>query len=203
MGGHKTGLYLDQQRNYQWVAGLASQGQVLDCFSFLGGFGLHCARAGAAHVHGLDQSAEACAALHAPRRTQWAGRQMGRRNRECFFDWMKARTSSVAPSFMKEWFPPSMPLYLIRPPSHARAPRWRAGRLARLQGNPSAGAEAAQAGRDAGHVLLFASRRMRRCSRALFWKRPSTPGACCCAAWPPSPNRLTTQSCRRCRRRSI
>jgi 23S rRNA (cytosine1962-C5)-methyltransferase len=51
LGGHKTGLYLDQQRNYQLVAGLANQGQVLDCFSFLGGFGLHCARAGAAHVH--------------------------------------------------------------------------------------------------------------------------------------------------------
>ncbi|HEV7928276.1 MAG TPA: class I SAM-dependent methyltransferase, partial [Verrucomicrobiae bacterium] len=47
MGGHKTGLYLDQQRNYQLVASLANHGQVLDCFSFLGGFGLHCARAGA------------------------------------------------------------------------------------------------------------------------------------------------------------
>src|SRR5439155_6036481 len=59
--GHKTGLYLDQQVNYELVAGLAKGGQVLDCFSFLGGFGLHAARAGAAHVHFLDQSAEAIA----------------------------------------------------------------------------------------------------------------------------------------------
>ena len=60
--GHKTGLYLDQQVNYQRVAELAKGAQVLDCFSFLGGFGLHAARAGAAHVHLLDQSAEAIAA---------------------------------------------------------------------------------------------------------------------------------------------
>ena len=41
IGGHKTGLYLDQQTNYQQVAGLVTSGaQVLDCFSFLGGFAL-------------------------------------------------------------------------------------------------------------------------------------------------------------------
>jgi len=57
--GHKTGLYLDQQLNYRLVGDLAKGGQVLDCFSFLGGFGLHAARSGAAHVHFLDQSAEA------------------------------------------------------------------------------------------------------------------------------------------------
>ena len=52
-------MYLDQQANYQAVSQFAKGGQVLDCFSFLGGFGLHAARAGAAHVHFLDQSAEA------------------------------------------------------------------------------------------------------------------------------------------------
>src|ERR1019366_1528324 len=56
VGGHKTGIYLDQQANYQAVSQFAKGGQVLDCFSFLGGFGLHAARAGAAHVHMLDQS---------------------------------------------------------------------------------------------------------------------------------------------------
>src|SRR6266404_3409957 len=54
--GHKTGLYLDQQKNYQLVGALAKHAQVLDCFSFLGGFGLHAARAGAAHVHMVDQA---------------------------------------------------------------------------------------------------------------------------------------------------
>ncbi|MDB6057898.1 MAG: putative SAM-dependent methyltransferase [Verrucomicrobiales bacterium] len=58
-GGHKTGLYLDQQRNYQLVAELINHGQVLDCFSFMGGFALHCARAGATQVHALDQSVDA------------------------------------------------------------------------------------------------------------------------------------------------
>jgi 23S rRNA (cytosine1962-C5)-methyltransferase len=59
ISGHKTGMYLDQQANYQAVSQLAKGGQVLDCFSFLGGFGLHAARAGAVHVHLLDQSEDA------------------------------------------------------------------------------------------------------------------------------------------------
>src|SRR5947207_1543119 len=61
LAGHKTGLYLDQQVNYQGVADIVAQSagsQVLDCFSFLGGFALHAARAGAAHVHAVDQSEE-------------------------------------------------------------------------------------------------------------------------------------------------
>ena len=52
-------MYLDQQANYQAVSQLAKGAQVLDCFSFLGGFGLHAARAGAVQVHLLDQSADA------------------------------------------------------------------------------------------------------------------------------------------------
>src|SRR5437867_2570553 len=57
--GHKTGMYLDQQVNYQRVAEHARGSQVLDCFTFLGGFALHAARAGAAHVHAVDQSEQA------------------------------------------------------------------------------------------------------------------------------------------------
>jgi len=62
--GQKTGLYLDQQANYQAVADLIAltpKAQVLDCFCFLGGFALHAARAGAAHVLGIDQSADVTA----------------------------------------------------------------------------------------------------------------------------------------------
>jgi len=33
--GHKTGMYLDQQANYQAVSQFAKGGNVLDCFSFL------------------------------------------------------------------------------------------------------------------------------------------------------------------------
>jgi 23S rRNA (cytosine1962-C5)-methyltransferase len=60
--GHKTGLYLDQQVNYGLVADLLARSgakSVLDCFCFQGGFSLHAARAGATHVLGIDQSAEA------------------------------------------------------------------------------------------------------------------------------------------------
>ncbi len=64
LGGHKTGLYLDQQSNYQRVADLAKQAQVLDCFSFLGGFGLHAAAAGATRGYMLGQNAEALATAH-------------------------------------------------------------------------------------------------------------------------------------------
>jgi 23S rRNA (cytosine1962-C5)-methyltransferase len=115
LGGHKTGLYLDQQRNYQLVAALANHGQVLDCFSFLGGFGLHCARAGAAHVHGVDQSAEACAAAtrHAELNGlagQWSVETAN------VFDWLKARTA-VAPH---EKVVPAFDAIILDPPSFTR-----------------------------------------------------------------------------------
>lgn len=92
LGGHKTGLYLDQQANYQRVGNLIHGGQVLDCFSFLGGFSLHCARAGAAHVLGLDQSADAVAAAQ---RNAAANGLTERCSFEAVnvFDWFKAHTA--------------------------------------------------------------------------------------------------------------
>jgi 23S rRNA (cytosine1962-C5)-methyltransferase len=114
-GGHKTGLYLDQQQNYQAVAGLIRGGQVLDCFSFAGGFALHCARAGAAHVHGLEQSEEAVAA---------AGRQAlaNGLDAQCsfetanVFDWLKAQTA-VRPH---EKVVPKFDGIILDPPSFTR-----------------------------------------------------------------------------------
>src|SRR5213075_2651202 len=53
ISGHKTGLYLEQQQNYRIFEDFLRRvpgGNVLDCFSFLGGFALHATRAGAAHV---------------------------------------------------------------------------------------------------------------------------------------------------------
>jgi 23S rRNA (cytosine1962-C5)-methyltransferase len=115
LAGHKTGLYLDQQVNYQQVAHFAPGAQVLDCFSFLGGFGLHAARAGAAHVHLLDQSAEATAA---------AGRNAAANGlaKECsfetvnVFDWLKAQTA--APPHEK--IVPRWDLIVLDPPSFTR-----------------------------------------------------------------------------------
>lgn len=62
--GQKTGLYLDQLSAYQDVAALAEGKRVLDCFSNHGGFGLACAKAGAASVTCVDISAEAVAAVN-------------------------------------------------------------------------------------------------------------------------------------------
>src|SRR5438105_4928288 len=93
LAGHKTGLYLDQQVNYQRVAELARGGQVLDAFSFLGGFGLHAARAGAARVHFLDQSADAIAAA---KRNAEANGLSEKCSSETVnvFDWLKAQTAA-------------------------------------------------------------------------------------------------------------
>ena len=54
--GQKTGFYLDQRANRRAVARLAAGRRVLDAFSYTGGFGLHCARAGASSVLGVDAS---------------------------------------------------------------------------------------------------------------------------------------------------
>jgi len=55
--GHKTGFYLDQRDNYQIVADFARDRRVLDCFCNQGAFALCCARAGAAEVTGVEESA--------------------------------------------------------------------------------------------------------------------------------------------------
>ncbi|MGA2864574.1 MAG: class I SAM-dependent rRNA methyltransferase [Verrucomicrobiota bacterium] len=115
LGGQKTGLYLDQQVNYRRVAELAHGGQVLDCFCFLGGFGLHAARAGAAHVHLLDQSAEAIAAAG---RNAAANGLAGQCSFEAVnvFDWLKAQT--VTPPH--ERIIPRWDLIVLDPPSFTR-----------------------------------------------------------------------------------
>jgi len=90
--GHKTGLYLDQQLNYQSVSRMTPGAQVLDCFSFLGGFGLHAARAGAAHVKMIDQSSDAIA-------TAKRNAALNGLDQKCsfevanVFDWLQKETS--------------------------------------------------------------------------------------------------------------
>jgi 23S rRNA (cytosine1962-C5)-methyltransferase len=115
IGGHKTGMYLDQQVNYQAVSQFAKGAQVLDCFSFLGGFGLHAARAGAAHVHQLDQSADAIAAAI---RNAAANGLAGKCSFEVVnvFDWLKANTA-VRPH---EKVIPRFDLIILDPPSFTR-----------------------------------------------------------------------------------
>jgi 23S rRNA (cytosine1962-C5)-methyltransferase len=113
--GHKTGLYLDQQVNYRRVAELAKGARMLDCFSFLGGFGLHAARAGAVHVHMIDQSAEAIAAAT---RNAAANGLSDRCSFETanVFDFLKAQTQTGP----NEKLVPKFDLIVLDPPSFTR-----------------------------------------------------------------------------------
>src|SRR5450432_2032543 len=114
-GGHKTGMYLDQQANYQAVSQFSKGAQVLDCFSFLGGFGLHAGRAGAAHVHFLDQSAEA---IEASKRNAAANGLADKCSFDVInvFDWLKANTA-VKPH---ERVIPRFDMIILDPPSFTR-----------------------------------------------------------------------------------
>lgn len=58
-GGQKTGFYLDQRLQHAAVARYAAGRRVLDAFCNQGSFALHCAKAGAAEVLGLDSAFDA------------------------------------------------------------------------------------------------------------------------------------------------
>jgi 23S rRNA (cytosine1962-C5)-methyltransferase len=114
-GGHKTGMYLDQQTSYEAVAAFARGARVLDCFSFLGGFGLHAARAGAAQVHLLDQSAEAVAASLRNAKANGLGDKVTAEAVNVF-DWLKAATATKP----NEKLVPKFDLIILDPPSFTR-----------------------------------------------------------------------------------
>ncbi|MBO7483290.1 MAG: class I SAM-dependent rRNA methyltransferase [Kiritimatiellae bacterium] len=59
--GHKTGFYLDQRDARAAVGPLANGADVLNCFSYTGGFGLFARACGAASVVQVDVSADALA----------------------------------------------------------------------------------------------------------------------------------------------
>jgi len=58
MHAQKTGFYLDQLPHYETVAQFAKGRRVLDCFTSQGAFALACARMEAAHVTGVEASAD-------------------------------------------------------------------------------------------------------------------------------------------------
>lgn len=60
--GQKTGFFLDQRENRRRVEALARGAEVLNAFSFTGGFSLYAARGGAKSVTDLDISGHAIAA---------------------------------------------------------------------------------------------------------------------------------------------
>ena len=92
-GGQKTGFYLDQRRQHAAVAKYARGRRVLDAFCNQGAFALHCARAGATQVLGLDSADDAIA----------QAKKNAERNRVTadfesanVFDWFTAQRDAVA-----------------------------------------------------------------------------------------------------------
>jgi len=57
--GHKTGFYLDQRDNRKLLESFSSGSEILNCFSFSGGFSVYALKAGASKVVNVDSSAEA------------------------------------------------------------------------------------------------------------------------------------------------
>ena len=65
VGGQKTGYYLDQKDNHAFLRRFAAGKRVLDCFSYVGGFGLNAAVAGAQETVAVDISEDAVARARA------------------------------------------------------------------------------------------------------------------------------------------
>jgi 23S rRNA (cytosine1962-C5)-methyltransferase len=59
VAGHKTGFYLDQRDNRVLLGQMAADADVLNCFSYTGGFGVHALAGGASRVTDVDVSADA------------------------------------------------------------------------------------------------------------------------------------------------
>ncbi len=57
--GHKTGFYLDQRDNRKLLEQFSSEKEILNCFSFTGGFSVYALKSGANKVVNVDSSADA------------------------------------------------------------------------------------------------------------------------------------------------
>jgi 23S rRNA (cytosine1962-C5)-methyltransferase len=92
-GGQKTGFYLDQRQQHGAVAKYAGGKRVLDAFCNQGSFALHCAKAGAAAVLGLDSAFDAVGqAKKNAERNGLKGDFQGAN----VFDWFTAQRESVS-----------------------------------------------------------------------------------------------------------
>ncbi|MFI5336985.1 MAG: class I SAM-dependent rRNA methyltransferase [Opitutales bacterium] len=106
--GQKTGFYLDQRLQHPAVAKYAPGRRVLDAFCNQGPFALHCARAGAVHVLGLDSADEAVA-----QGRKNAGRNGLKADFEAknVFDWFTAQRETA----------PAWDLIILDPPPFAKS----------------------------------------------------------------------------------
>jgi len=106
--GQKTGFYLDQRAQHAVVAKYARGRRVLDAFCNQGSFALHCAKAGAASVLGLDSAFDAVsqAKKNAERnglKAEFEGANV--------FDWFTAKRDAA----------PAWDLIILDPPPFAKS----------------------------------------------------------------------------------
>ena len=107
-GGQKTGFYLDQREQHTAVAKYASGKRVLDAFCNQGSFALHCAKAGAASVLGLDSAFDAVS--QAKKNTEKNGLKADFQGANVF-DWFTAQREAA----------PAWDLIILDPPPFAKS----------------------------------------------------------------------------------
>ncbi|HEY2082171.1 MAG TPA: class I SAM-dependent methyltransferase [Verrucomicrobiae bacterium] len=119
--GQKTGFFLDQRENRRAVESLAGGRNVLNAFSFSGGFSLYAARGGATSVTDLDISAHALASAQRNFALNQSNATIARCRHELAqadtFDWLAANGSR------------QFDLIILDPPSFAKREAERAGAI--------------------------------------------------------------------------
>jgi 23S rRNA (cytosine1962-C5)-methyltransferase len=123
--GQKTGFFLDQRENRALVGGLAAGRDVLNAFSFSGGFSLYAARGGAKSVTDLDISPHALAAARRNFALNQTEANVARCRHETVqanaFEWLAGNTTR------------EFDLIVLDPPSLARREAERAGAIRAYQ----------------------------------------------------------------------
>jgi 23S rRNA (cytosine1962-C5)-methyltransferase len=107
-GGQKTGFYLDQREQHAAVAKYAPGKRVLDAFCNQGSFALHCAKAGAAGVLGLDSAFDAVS--QAKKNAERNGLKADFQGANVF-DWFTAQREAA----------PAWDLIILDPPPFAKS----------------------------------------------------------------------------------
>ena len=119
--GQKTGFFLDQRENRRAVEALARDADVLNAFSFSGGFSLYAARGGARSMASLDISAHALAGAKRNFDLNNGNAAVARCSHELIqanaFDWLKENANR------------KFDLIVLDPPSLAKRESERAGAM--------------------------------------------------------------------------
>ena len=121
IAGQKTGFFLDQRENRRAVEALARDADVLNAFSFSGGFSLYAARGGARSMASLDISAHALAGAKRNFDLNKGNAAVARCPHELIqanaFDWLKENANR------------KFDLIVLDPPSLAKRESERAGAM--------------------------------------------------------------------------